>query len=74
MIADDRWAVKRRTAPPGRTRAGARVAPVRKEPPRRRAGRADEAMAHLKQAAARFAEIGGDADEMQPAVWMLVEW
>ena len=21
-----------------------------------------------------FAEIGGDADEMQPEVWMLVEW
>ena len=39
-----------------------------------RAGRSDEAMAHLKQAAALFAEIGGDADEMQPAVWMLVEW
>ena len=39
-----------------------------------RAGRSDEAMAHLKQAAATFAEIGGDADEMQPEVWMLVEW
>jgi tetratricopeptide (TPR) repeat protein len=39
-----------------------------------RAGRSDEAMAHLKQAAGTFAEIGGDADEMQPEVWMLVEW
>jgi DNA-binding SARP family transcriptional activator len=39
-----------------------------------RAGRSDEAMAHLKQAAGAFAEIGGDADEMQPEVWMLVEW
>ena len=39
-----------------------------------RAGCSDEAMAHLKQAAALFAEIGGDADEMHPAVWMLVEW
>jgi hypothetical protein len=39
-----------------------------------RAGRSDEAMVHLKQAAALFAEIGGDADEMHPAVWMLVEW
>jgi tetratricopeptide (TPR) repeat protein len=39
-----------------------------------RAGRSEEAMAHLKQAAGAFAEIGGDADEMQPEVWMLVEW
>jgi DNA-binding SARP family transcriptional activator/predicted ATPase len=39
-----------------------------------RAGRSEDAMAHLKQAAAAFAEIGGDADEMQPEVWMLVEW
>ncbi len=39
-----------------------------------RAGRSEDAMAHLKQAAAAFAEIGGDTGEMQPAVWMLVEW
>jgi DNA-binding SARP family transcriptional activator/predicted ATPase len=39
-----------------------------------RAGRSDEAMAQLKLAAALFAEIGGDAGEMQPEVWMLVEW
>ena len=37
-------------------------------------GRSEEAMAHLKQAATLFAEIGGVADEMQPEVWMLVEW
>ncbi len=39
-----------------------------------RAGRSDESMVHLKQAAGLFAEIGGDTDEMQPEVWMLVEW
>jgi tetratricopeptide (TPR) repeat protein len=37
-------------------------------------GRSDEAMAHLKHAAMLFAEIGGVADEMQPEIWMLVEW
>jgi hypothetical protein len=31
-------------------------------------------MASLKHAATLFAEIGGVADEMQPEVWMLVEW
>ncbi len=39
-----------------------------------RGGRSEQAMAHLKQAAGTFAEIGGDADEMQPEVWMLIEW
>jgi tetratricopeptide (TPR) repeat protein len=39
-----------------------------------RAGRSDDAMAHLKQAAALFSEVGGEADELQAAVWMLVEW
>ncbi len=37
-------------------------------------GRSDEAMERLKHAATLFAEIGGVADEMQPEVWMLVEW
>jgi DNA-binding SARP family transcriptional activator len=37
-------------------------------------GRSDEAMAHLKWAAALFAEVGGNPDEMEPEVWMLVEW
>jgi len=38
------------------------------------AGRSEEAMGHLKQAAALFAEIGGDAGELQPEIWMLVDW
>ncbi|MEO9176485.1 MAG: AAA family ATPase [Gaiellales bacterium] len=37
------------------------------------AGRPDEAMVHLKRAVSLFAEIG-DADELLPEVWMLVEW
>jgi DNA-binding SARP family transcriptional activator len=39
-----------------------------------RGGHSDEAMANLKRAAALFAEIGGDAGELEPEVWMLVEW
>ena len=39
-----------------------------------RAGRAEEAMAHLKQAVAIFAEIGEEAGTMQPEIWKLVEW
>jgi tetratricopeptide (TPR) repeat protein len=41
------------------------------------AGRADEAMDHLKRAAAAFAEIGaeaGETGEPQPEIWKLVEW
>ncbi|HZD38002.1 MAG TPA: tetratricopeptide repeat protein [Actinomycetes bacterium] len=36
-------------------------------------GRHDEAMTHLKQAVAIFAEVGGP-DRLQPAIWKLVEW
>ena len=38
------------------------------------AGRPDDAMAHLKQAVAIFAEIGEDAGSMQPEIWKLAEW
>ena len=38
------------------------------------AGRADEAMSQLEKAVEIFSEIGGDAGEMLPEVWMLVEW
>lgn len=38
------------------------------------AGRGDEAMAHLKQAVAIFAEVGTDAGEQQPEIWKLVDW
>src|SRR4029077_16320565 len=38
------------------------------------ADRSDEAMAHLKQAVAIFAEVGADAGEVQPEIWKLVEW
>ncbi|HEX8927764.1 MAG TPA: tetratricopeptide repeat protein, partial [Actinomycetota bacterium] len=37
------------------------------------AGRGDEAMTHLKQAVAIFAEVG-EPDTLQPAIWQLVEW
>ncbi len=37
------------------------------------AGRPDEAMTHLKQAVAIFAEVG-EPDRLQPAIWQLVEW
>jgi DNA-binding SARP family transcriptional activator len=36
-------------------------------------GRHDEAMTHLKQAVAIFAEVG-EPDRLQPAIWKLVEW
>ncbi len=34
----------------------------------------EEAMAHLKQAAAIFAQIGGPEGHLQPEIWKLVEW
>lgn len=37
-------------------------------------GRSGEAMAHLKRAAAIFAEIGGDMEAWQPEIWKLTEW
>jgi hypothetical protein len=37
-------------------------------------GRSDEAMAHLKQAVAIFADVGAQAGEVQPEIWKLVEW
>ena len=39
-----------------------------------RVGRSDEAMAQLERAVGIFSEIGADAGEMLPEVWMLVEW
>jgi DNA-binding SARP family transcriptional activator len=39
-----------------------------------RAGDEEASMAHLKQAVAIFAEVGGEDGEMQPEVWKLVEW
>ena len=39
-----------------------------------RAGDEPASMAHLKQAVAIFAEVGGQDGEMQPEVWKLVEW
>lgn len=38
------------------------------------ANRADEAMAHLKQAVTIFAEIGVEAGALQPEIWKLTEW
>jgi tetratricopeptide (TPR) repeat protein len=38
------------------------------------AGRSEEAMFHLKQAVAVFAEIGADAGETQAEIWKLVDW
>ncbi|MCJ7710722.1 MAG: hypothetical protein MUQ32_07795 [Chloroflexi bacterium] len=38
------------------------------------AGRADEAMAHLKRAVTLFAEVGGRPDELEPEIWKLVAW
>jgi DNA-binding SARP family transcriptional activator/predicted ATPase len=37
-------------------------------------GRSEEAMEHLKQAVAIFAEIGLESGEMLPEIWKLVEW
>lgn len=37
-------------------------------------GRAADSMAHLKQAVAIYAEIGGEAGEWQPEIWKLEEW
>jgi predicted ATPase/DNA-binding SARP family transcriptional activator len=37
-------------------------------------GQREAAMAHFKQAAVLFAEIGRDADLWQPEIWKLVEW
>ncbi|MFL5626069.1 MAG: AAA family ATPase [Ktedonobacteraceae bacterium] len=38
------------------------------------AGRAEEAMAHLKQAVSIYAEIGVEAGTVQPEIWKLSEW
>ena len=40
----------------------------------RAGGRQDEAMEHLKRAVTIFAEVGGQPDELQPEIWMLIEW
>ncbi len=37
-------------------------------------GRIDESMAHLKQAVAIFAEVGGNPGELEPEIWKLVAW
>jgi DNA-binding SARP family transcriptional activator len=38
------------------------------------AGRSEEAMVHLKQSAAIYAEMGGEAGAWQPEIWKLTEW
>jgi tetratricopeptide (TPR) repeat protein len=38
------------------------------------AGRSQEAMAHLKQAVAIYAEIGVEAGAVRPEIWKLAEW
>ncbi|HEX7976103.1 MAG TPA: tetratricopeptide repeat protein, partial [Anaerolineales bacterium] len=38
------------------------------------AGQAEQAMSHLKKAVVIFAEIGGEAGQMQSETWMLTEW
>jgi predicted ATPase len=38
------------------------------------AGRHNDAMAHLKQAVAIYAEIGVEAGMVQPEIWKLAEW
>ncbi len=38
------------------------------------AGRAEEAMSHLKQAVSIYAEIGVEAGNVQPEIWKLAEW
>jgi hypothetical protein len=39
-----------------------------------RAGRAEDAMSHLKQSVSIYAEIGVEAGTYQPEIWKLVEW
>lgn len=39
-----------------------------------RAGRREEAMEHLKAAAAAFAEVGRATGELEPGIWMLESW
>jgi hypothetical protein len=38
------------------------------------AGAGEEAMAHLKQAVAIYAEIGVDSGIVRPEMWKLTEW
>ena len=38
------------------------------------AGRADEAHRHVEQAVAILGEIGAEAGDLQPAIWMLSAW
>ena len=38
------------------------------------ASRSEDAMVHLKQAVAIFAEVGSAADHTQPEIWKLTEW
>ncbi len=38
------------------------------------AGRSEEAIPHLKQAVIIYAEIGIEADTVQPEIWKLAEW
>jgi len=38
------------------------------------AGLSDEAMAHLKQAVAIFAEVGADEATRLPGIWKLTSW
>ncbi|HYO42287.1 MAG TPA: AAA family ATPase [Candidatus Limnocylindrales bacterium] len=38
------------------------------------AGRAEEAMGHLKRAVVLFADVGGRPGELEPEIWKLVSW
>ena len=38
------------------------------------AGRSPEAMAHIKESVAIYAEIGVEAGTVQPQIWKLAEW
>ncbi len=38
------------------------------------AGQSEQAMEHLKQAVAIFADIGEETGALQPEIWKLVEW
>ncbi|HKS69878.1 MAG TPA: hypothetical protein VJQ45_05640 [Ktedonobacterales bacterium] len=40
----------------------------------RAVGRPEAAMAHLKEAVRIYAEIGVEAETVQPAIWDLAEW
>ena len=54
--------------------AGARVSSKRLADLHHAAGRADDAMDHLKRAVAIFSEVGADEATRLPEIWKLVSW